>query len=637
MRSRKKSIVWEYFTVKTVSPGCAKAYCKQCNKEFAYMTGSKQSGTSHLKRHISLGICLKNHQTPSGEDNVQPPKKHFTKAMSHDAHIPFDQEQCNDNIAKMIILHDYPLHIVEHQGFIDFVRLLQPQYNPLSLKDVQGDCVAMYLREKQNLLHVINGIPGRVNLTVDYWTSNQTLAYVFLRGHFIGGDWNLHHPILSVMMVPFPDSDNSLNQTILSCINDWHLEGRLFTITLDKLFSNGTLMGNLRCLLSVKNPVIFDGQLLSQNCYARVLSCLALDALSAMKETVGKIRESVKYVKSSEFHEEKFFALKRQLQVPSMMELLVDDQNKWDTVYRMLAAACELKEVFGCFDDSGPDYKMNLTMDDWKHVEKLCMCLKYLYDAANILTIRPYPTANLFFPEASNLLLELTHAAFSQDPFYSTLVMPLQEKFDRYWRESCLILAAAVAMDPRYKMKLVESTFARIFGQNSEPRLRIVEDGLHELFVEYIIQMLPSSATNGDEGNEATIVHKPEPEPEPKPCHEESLNGSLFAEDGLFDIELFISDFAGDHQFNSELSEYLEEPLEPQVQEFDILNWWRGKEWKYPTLSRMASDILSIPVSTLSADSAFDMQIRKMDSYRCSLGALTLEAITCTKDWFQYE
>ncbi|MED6222046.1 hypothetical protein PIB30_060675 [Stylosanthes scabra] len=101
-------------------------------------------------------------------------------------------------------------------------------------------------------------------------------------------------------------------------------------------------------------------------------------------------------------------------------------------------------------------------------------------------------------------------------------------------------------------MKLVESTFARIFRQNSELWLRIVEDGLHELFVEYIIQVLPCSATNGDEGNEATI--EPESEPEPRPCHEESLNGSLFAKDGLCDIELFISDFTGNHQFNSELS-----------------------------------------------------------------------------------
>ena len=295
----------------------------------------------------------------------------------------------------------------------------------------------------------------------------------------------------------------------------------------------------------------------------------------------------------------------------------------------MLVAACELKEVFACFDASNPDFRTTLTMDDWKQVEKLCAYLKYLYDAANILTVQPYPTANVFFLEVSKLQVELTCAALSQDPFCSRLIMPLQEKFDQYWRESCLVLAVAVAMDPRYKMKIVESTFAKIFGENADQWIRIVEDGLHELFLEYnIIQVLPFTATNDDEGNEAMIKTEPFQE----------FDGSLFAaDDGLSDFEFYISDFTCNQQFKTELDEYLEEPLEPRVQEFDILSWWRINGLKYPTLSRLASDILCMPISTLSADAVFDTEIRKMDSYRSSLDSLTLEALICTKDWLQYK
>ncbi|KAH1207327.1 Zinc finger BED domain-containing protein DAYSLEEPER [Glycine max] len=626
-RRRKKSTVWEHFTVKKDGPGCARAYCKRCQKSFAYLKDSKQSGTSHLKRHIALGICQKNLGILCSKTDANPPKKQ-ARAKPCLAAISFDQERCNSKIAKMIILHDYPLHIVEHQGFIDFVRALQPQFNPLSFNAIQGDCVTMYLREKQNLLNLIDGIPGRVNLTLDLWTSNQTSAYVFLRGHFIDGDWNLHHPILNVFMVPFPDSDGSLNQTIVNCLSDWHLKGRLFTLALDKFFSNETL-GKLRSLLSVNNPVILNGQLLSQNCYARVLSRLALDALSAMRESIDKVRESVKYVKSSKSIEGNFLNLRQQLQVPSTMDLLIDDQNKWDTIYHMLVAACELKEVFACFDASNPDFRTTLTLDDWKQVEKLCAYLKYLYDAANILTVQPYPTANVFFLEVSKLQVELTCAALSQDPFCSHLITPLQEKFDQYWRESCFVLAVAVVMDPRYKMKLVESTFAKIFGENADQWIRIVEDGLHELFLEYnIIQVLPFTATNDDEGNEAMIKTEPFQE----------FDGSLFAaDDGLSDFEFYISDFTCNQQFKTELDEYLEEPLEPRVQEFDILSWWRINGLKYPTLSRLASDILCMPISTLSADAVFDTEIRKMDSYRSSLDSLTLEALICTKDWLQYK
>ncbi|KAF7843247.1 zinc finger BED domain-containing protein DAYSLEEPER-like [Senna tora] len=630
---RKKSIVWEYFTVKAVGADCARAYCKQCKKSFAYVSGSKLAGTSHLKRHIDLGICpasrQKNQQKPylktSSSGDTAPKKR--ARATPGYGSITFDQERSNQEIAKMIILQDYPLQIVEHQGFIDFVKTLQPQFNVLSFNAVQGDCISMYLREKQNLLNLINGIPGRVNLTLDIWTSNQTVGYVFLRGHFIDGDWNAHHPILNVIMVPFPDSDDSYNKTILTCLTDWHLEGRVFTLALDQSFSNETVMGSLRGLLSVKNPLILNGQLLSQNCFARVLSRLALDALWAMRETIGKVRESVKLVKISKSHEAKFLELKQQLQVPSTKNLLLDDQSKWDTTYHMLVAACEVKEVFACFDTSGPDYGMTLSMGEWMQLEILCTYLKHLFDAANILTTQPYPTANLFFSVVSKLQVELTHASFSQDPFLSNLIKPLQEKFDQYWRESCLILAASVALDPRYKMELVESTFCNIFGENAEPWIRVVEDSLHELLHEYIVELIPFTETNGDEGNDIMI--------KTEPCEEGSIDGSFFIdEDGFPDFEIYISDITN-NRIKSELDQYLEEPLLPRVEEFDILSWWRLNGLYYPTLSRMASDILSIPLSTLSAESVFDTQIRKMDSYRSSLSSMTLEALFCTKDWFQ--
>ncbi|KAF1865699.1 hypothetical protein Lal_00021698 [Lupinus albus] len=630
-RQRKKSMVWEYFTVQSVGAGITRAYCKQCKKSFAYISGSKLSGTSHLKRHITLGICQvlrqKNEQslycnTDASRDSANRPKKRTRAASEYPGNGSlFDQERCNHDIAKMIILHDYPLHMVEQQGFINFVRSLQPQFNPLHLSSVEANCVSMFHRKKLNMLNLIKGIPAQVNLSLDLCTSNQATRYVFVRGHFIDGDWNMHHPILKVITVPFSDCDDSLTQGVVTCLSDWHLDGRLFTLAFDKSFSSETMIGNLRGLLSFKSPLILNGQLLNQNCYARVLSRLAVDTLCSLRETIGKVRESVKFVNSSDSHKNKFFELKQQLQVPSMVDLLIDDQSKWNTTYHMLVAACELKEVFTCFDAFDPDYKTIITMGDWKRVQTLCTYLKFLYDAANILTDKPYPTANVFFCEVSKLQEEMTHAAFTDDPFLSSLIMPLYEKFDQYWRESCLILAIAVALDPRHKMKLVEFTFAKIFVEDAESWIRIVEDRLRELFIEYNTQMLPFAATDGDEFFLKT-----------EPYEEESCDNSIFyGEDVLSDYEILISDL------KSELDEYLEAPLLPMVQEFDILSWWKLNGFKYPTLSRIASDILSIPVSTLFGDSVFDTKIRKMDSYKSSLSSSTLEALICTKDWFQYE
>ncbi|KAL5825225.1 hypothetical protein ACOSQ3_021288 [Xanthoceras sorbifolium] len=712
-RRRKKSIVWEYFTVETVGAGCTRACCKQCKKSFAYITGSKLAGTSHLKRHITMGICpvtrQKNQQTPYTPDSkpgnaTDPPKRRY-RTSSGLTSIPFNQDRCSHEIAKMIIMHDYPPHIVEHPGFIDFVHTLQPQFNVVSFNTIQGDCVALYLREKQSLLNFISELPGRVNLTLDLWTSNQTVGYAILTGHFIDGDWNLHRRILNVVTIPSPDSDFAFNQALVVCLSDWHLESKLLTLTLDKSFSNVISNRNLAGFLSVKNPLMLHGQLLIGNCYARVISRVAQDALGAMEETIKKIRESVKYVKTSDTHEEKFFELKEQLQVPSTKDLFIDDQTKWNTTYHMLVAASELKEVFACLETTDLDYMIAPSMDDWKQVEILCIFLKYFYDAANILTSSTYPTASAFYHEVSKIQLELTQASMSGDSFISNLTRPLKEEFDEYWKDCFLILAIAVVIDPRFKMKLIEFSFSRIYGEDAEMWIKIVEDGIHELFHEFVVQSLPLPDSFMEEGNESMLkgeIHLEETAQDrtrlegaaqdgfsqegipregtqgahqeetaqgpsqdmPSQYHQETHSQEVLyhqeAEseeilyhqvahpqssqdmhlitigDGLSDFEVYITELTSGQPMKSELDQYLEESLMPRAQEFDILDWWKLNQLKYPTLSKMASDILSIPFSTVTPDSVFDTTSKKIDSYRSSLRPVTLEALICAKDWLQY-
>ncbi|WCJ39159.1 Zinc finger BED domain-containing protein RICESLEEPER 1 [Euphorbia peplus] len=871
-RRRKKSIVWEHFTIETLGAGCTRAYCKQCKKSFAYITGSKLAGTSHLKRHITLGICPVSRQKNEASQLVSgvksdPPKRRYRTSPALGS-INFDLDRCNRDVAKMIIQHDYPLHMVEHPAFVDFVCTLQPRYNMASFDTIQGECVALYLREKQGLMDLIGGIPGRVSISLDLRTSNRNVGYAFLTGHFIDNDWNLRRCLLKVVMLPFPESEYAFNQAVISCISDWHLESRLFTVTLDKSVSNDNIIGHLRGVLSVKNQLMFNGQLVKGNCYARVLSRLAQDALGATGEVVWRIRESVKYVKTSDTHDERFAELRQRLQVPSTRELIIDDQTKWDTTYHMLVAACELKEVFSCLDTSDPVYRINPSMDDWKQGEILCTFLKLFYDAASILTGPMYPPSNAFYHEVSKIQLELTHAAMSQDPFVSNLAGPLKEKFDQYWRDCFLVLAIAMVMDPRFKMKLVEFSFSKIFSEDAYTWIKIVDDGIHELFLDYLPphlsvptiymeagntsiseaeifqeaphyevvapetsfqahelplqvgeevakqmdsqeaamqdkngrvettqekngQVAATQETNGEEvrakemDNQEAAAHqmviedvrmqemqhsaefqvqekhveegpfeenitkkvsteevlqaegmtekmqdqentshemKARDEPieenttsdihvekisnaemhsqeqahqmqlgearnrEMQPqesqsqdvhfqevryydqhhrhhheaIHNEEMHSQriqaqetdyqamshemhaqdnlplLSIGDGFQDFEVYISDMTNSQHLKSELDQYLEESLLTRVQDFDVLGWWKLNKLKYPTLSKMAADILSIPVSTVAPESVFDVRSKKIDSYQSSLRPVTLEALICAKDWLRY-
>ncbi|XP_010541714.1 PREDICTED: zinc finger BED domain-containing protein DAYSLEEPER-like isoform X2 [Tarenaya hassleriana] len=614
-RRKKKSMVWEHFTIETVSPGCRRACCNGCKQSFAYSNGSKVAGTSHLKRHIAKGTCpallhpLENNQlTPYTPKSDTPRRRYRTSGSTY---VLFDQDRYRREIAKMIIMHDYPLHMVEHPGFISFVQSLQPRSEMVSFNTVQGDCVATYLAEKQNVMKYLEGVPGRFGLTLDFWTSKQTLSYVFITGHFIDSDWNLQKKLLNVVMEPYPDSDSALSLAVSSCLADWGLEGKLFCVTLNYPVSKVALE-NLRPLLCIKNTNILDGQLLIGNCVARTFSSLAKDVIVQGKDVIKKIRDSVKYVKTSESREEKFLELKQHLQVPTELILSLDDQTQWNTTYLMLVAASELKEVFSCLDTADPDYKQVPSAEDWRQAETLCTFLKPLYDAVYVLQSTDNPTSVTFFHEIWKTQADLSRVIAGEDPYMGGLAKTMKEKIDKYWRDCSLVLAMAVVMDPRFKMKLVEFSFSKIFGEDAPKNIKTVDDGIHELFNEYIALPLPLTPTYAEGGGG-----------DPKP-------------DGLIDFDMYIMETTGQN-LKSELDQYLDETLLPRVQEFDVLDWWKQNKLKYPTLSKMARDILSIPVSAAALGYVFDMEPREMDDYKTSLRPETVEALICAKEWIQSE
>jgi hypothetical protein len=72
---------------------------------------------------------------------------------------------------------------------------------------------------------------------------------------------------------------------------------------------------------------------------------------------------------------------------------------------------------------------------------------------------------------------------------------------------------------------------------------------------------------------------------------------------------------------NSELSRYLTENCEKITDDFDLLLWWRCNSSKYPILSKLAKDILAVPVSTVASESTFNTGGRIIDSFRISLSA----------------
>jgi len=67
--------------------------------------------------------------------------------------------------------------------------------------------------------------------------------------------------------------------------------------------------------------------------------------------------------------------------------------------------------------------------------------------------------------------------------------------------------------------------------------------------------------------------------------------------------------------------------------ELDVLEFWHGSSMRYPTLSIMARDLLTILVSTIALESTFSIGGKTIFLTRSALKPKIIQALVCLQDW----
>ncbi|XP_038984874.1 zinc finger BED domain-containing protein RICESLEEPER 2-like [Phoenix dactylifera] len=289
----------------------------------------------------------------------------------------------------------------------------------------------------------------------------------------------------------------------------------------------------------------------------------------------------------------------------------------------MLESALEFKPVFPMYKKINSNYKWLPSEEDWIRATEVSKFLEVFNEATEVFSGRQYPTSNLFLKEIWRVKKKLNDMSFDTRDFVMRMTRRMNEKFEKYWRDCNLLMAIGAVLDPRYKMRLIIFCFPKIYGVDVFQRhIDDVREALDMLDKEYVSL---EGQINVSASNITSTSSK--------------LKRKRRADD---DFDMWAEQHRDVIPANkTELDIYLEEgiykPSDEAYDKFDALNWWKANILKFRYLSKMARDILSIPITTVASEAAFSAGGRVLDRYCSSLKPETVQALICTGDWLRHE
>ncbi|XP_010489888.1 PREDICTED: zinc finger BED domain-containing protein RICESLEEPER 2-like isoform X1 [Camelina sativa] len=281
-------------------------------------------------------------------------------------------------------------------------------------------------------------------------------------------------------------------------------------------------------------------------------------------------------------------------------------------------------------------------------IRTFCKLAGCIYKVAKELFEGGYSTSNVYFHLLAELKFMLNQELATADDNDHFLSKPTEilERFDKYWNDMFLVLATASVLDPRFKMTYLEFYCSKNEVNDEDSKAETVLDFVRNLYAHYAASGIRPQTECLDTTLDSVFYSSKEEEEEDdesdEECGEElehkvkEEKKSDTYEDFAF-FQEFLKFEGSSREFGeSELDSYLiKEPVMEWNKDFKALDWWREESQKYPILSRVARDILSIPISRATSWDAYVADKRECPEFVVSMKAKLVNAMMCSKSWSQ--
>ena len=151
---------------------------------------------------------------------------------------------------------------------------------------------------------------------------------------------------------------------------------------------------------------------------------------------------------------EKFKLIVQQVN-SSNLSLKADVPTRWNSTFLMLERAVKFRDAFDRLHECDSSYKFLPSKEDWQLIYCVADCLKVFYEVRKRVSGTKYSTLSLYFNDFCGIYL-LREWQFGVNTSVPSMVVPMVNKFWKYWDIANKLLETATTLDAAYKMKSIK-------------------------------------------------------------------------------------------------------------------------------------------------------------------------------------
>lgn len=617
---------------------CQPCFDKKRMKKYNYSGGSSAI-VSHLRKehHIMLSS-----RQESRRDATQSRLGDITAFLGHDA-LPatkkrkataepdaLDQATLRELYCRYTVACSLPFAHVEQPAFRDFVRYIRPVADdllPRSAGTVKIDLQNAYDNKKEFIKRALQNALSSIHIVPDNWTSPNCLGVIGFTAQFVTEDHGLQSIVLRIRELDGQHSGENMAEAIMEFIREYGIASKVGYFMMDNAGNMNTMIDKVSDGLEHEFDIFYDPLPHRLRCFGHIINLAVMEFLIGRRPpttdpyhgpsdeeveqwrkrgTIGKLHNIVVYITWTPQRLKAFIAL------TDGLRLRRDNDTRWNSWYRMVEWVLrpKIRHAITIFCAQDPALQDDaLTSSDWVTLAEIHKFLEPFHDATianegmrdSICNVLPTMDYLLHHIEAAKKATAL--------PQLATMMETAWAKLADYYEltEDSPVYSAATVLNPSLKWAYMEKTW--------EDKAEWVERAKARVGQLWRETYKPTDSTACCPALCSGSTQEPVPR---RP------NGyKMWMKEQKATI------------FNMDDDEYEVHCREPVIMVSDPLKWWleSAQRRRFPNLSLMAIDILSIAPMSTETERLFSKAKLSVTDQRGSMNVETLNLLECLRSW----